>query len=81
MNGRLLRRADLRTAERARMFALLSTHFHGVDRCTFDRDLDEKNWVLLFEDGAELRRPVAHDDLLRLAAGRSAACGLALARG
>jgi hypothetical protein len=37
------------------MFSLLSVHFHGVERWTFDRDLDEKNWVLLFEDGAQLR--------------------------
>jgi hypothetical protein len=55
MNGRLVRREALRTAERAEMFTLLSAHFHGVERCTFDRDLDEKNWVLLFEDGASLR--------------------------
>lgn len=55
MNGRLVRREELRPAERADMFTLLSAHFHGVERCTFDRDLDEKNWVLLFEDGAALR--------------------------
>jgi hypothetical protein len=55
MIGRLVRREDLLTAERSRMFALLSAHFHGVDGGTFDRDLDDKNWVLLFEDGAELR--------------------------
>jgi hypothetical protein len=55
MNGRLVRREDLRASERAEMFTLLSAHFHGVDQCTFDRDLEEKNWVLLFEDGAQLR--------------------------
>ncbi len=55
MNGRLVRREDLRTTERADMFTLLAAHFHGVERGTFDRDLDEKNWVLLFEDGAVLR--------------------------
>jgi len=55
MNGRLVRREDLQAAERAEMFTLLSTHFHGVERCSFDRDLDEKNWVLLFEDGVQLR--------------------------
>jgi len=55
MTGRLVRRDDVREAERAAMFALLSAHFHGVERSTFDRDLDEKNWVLLFADGHHLR--------------------------
>lgn len=55
MNGRLVWRADLEEAERAAMFELLSAHFHGVQRRTFDRDLDEKNWVLLFADGPHLR--------------------------
>jgi hypothetical protein len=55
MNGRLLRRDDLREAERTAMFTLLSAHFQGVERSTFDRDLAEKNWVLLFDDGDRLR--------------------------
>ena len=55
MNGRLVRRDDLQEADRAAMFGLLSAHFEGVDRSTFDRDLDEKNWVLLFADGQCLR--------------------------
>jgi len=55
VNGRLVRRDDLQEGERAAMFALLSAHFHGVERRTFDRDLDEKNWVLLFADGQRLR--------------------------
>jgi hypothetical protein len=55
MNGRLVRRDDVQETERTAMFTLLSAHFHGVERRTFDRDLDEKNWVLLFEDGERLR--------------------------
>lgn len=55
MIGRLVRRDDLQETDRAAMFALLSAHFHGVERGTFDRDLDEKNWVLLFADGQRLR--------------------------
>jgi hypothetical protein len=55
MNGRLVRQHHLENAERTAMCALLSSHFHGVDRATFDRDLNEKNWVLLFEDGGRLR--------------------------
>jgi hypothetical protein len=55
VNERLVRRDDLQEAERAAMFALLSAHFRGVERSTFDRDLDEKNWVLLFDDGQRLQ--------------------------
>ena len=55
MNARLSRREDLQSTERTAMFTLLSAHFHGVDRRTFDGDLDEKNWVLLFEDAERLR--------------------------
>ncbi len=55
MNGRLVRQDHLQDTERTAMCALLSAHFHGVDRATFDRDLNEKNWVLLFEDDGRLR--------------------------
>lgn len=37
------------------MLALLDAHFHGVEPGTFDRDLDDKNWVLLFEEAGHLR--------------------------
>jgi hypothetical protein len=39
-------RASLTTAERDEMFGLLERHFEGVSREQFDRDLDEKNWVI-----------------------------------
>ena len=55
MNERLLRRDDLQEADRAAMYALLAAHFQGVERSTFDRDLDEKNWVLLFADNERLK--------------------------
>jgi len=34
------------------MYELLGRHFLGVDPRTFRRDLSEKNWVVLLEDGA-----------------------------
>jgi hypothetical protein len=37
------------------MFALLASHFAGVERTTFERDLAEKNSVILIEDGEVLR--------------------------
>lgn len=55
MNSRLVRRGDLTAADRAAMRALLASHFEGIDRPSFDRDLDEKNWVLLFIDEAGLK--------------------------
>jgi hypothetical protein len=32
------------------MFALLARNFHGVEPAVFQRDLAEKNWVVLLED-------------------------------
>jgi hypothetical protein len=46
-------RADLTPDERAAMFALIESHFEGVRRDVFDRDLDEKDWVLrIVREGA-----------------------------
>jgi hypothetical protein len=50
VTSRLVARPRLSDADRRAMFALLASHFDGVQPATFDRDLDDKNWVLLFED-------------------------------
>jgi hypothetical protein len=42
----LLPRNALTAAQRDEMFALLSCHFEGVTRAQFERDLDEKNWIV-----------------------------------
>jgi hypothetical protein len=55
MIGRLVRRDELQQSDRAAMFALLATHFDGVESSTFNRDLDAKNWVLLFTDAGALK--------------------------
>ena len=47
-----MRRADLAASDVEAMEALLSRHFHGVDDRTFRADLDDKNWVVLLEDGS-----------------------------
>jgi len=52
LRGRLLDRAALDPPTRQAMFALLSTHFTGVDAATFAADLDEKTAVVLLEDEA-----------------------------
>jgi hypothetical protein len=46
-------RADLTPDERAEMFALIESHFDGVRPDVFERDLDQKDWVLrIVRDGA-----------------------------
>lgn len=52
MNGHLVAREELTRAQADAMFDLLGAHFAGVSRTQFERDLAEKNWVLLLEDGA-----------------------------
>lgn len=55
MNGRLVRREDLDRDERAAMRRLLEAHFDGVTPAVFERDLGQKQWVLLIEEGGRLR--------------------------
>ncbi len=50
VTARLLAREELEAGRRDGMFALLEAHFEGVTRERFERDLAEKNWVLLLED-------------------------------
>jgi len=55
VNWRLVPRESLQRSDRDAMRLLLSAHFDGVTRETFERDLDEKNWVVLFEEAERLR--------------------------
>jgi len=50
VTGTLLPRTDLTRSQRAAMLALMQEHFAGVTEELFDRDLAEKNWVILLED-------------------------------
>ncbi|HEX3716970.1 MAG TPA: hypothetical protein VH595_03305 [Verrucomicrobiae bacterium] len=67
MNGcgklqfRLVPRVDLSPAEKDQMFGLLSSHFEGVERGQFARDLAEKNLALLLESNS---RPVGFSTLM-----------------
>ena len=47
MEGRLVNVKNLQISDREAMYALLSQHFDGVEREVFDRDLNDKNWVVL----------------------------------
>lgn len=50
----VIRRADLTRADRDAMFALFTQYFATADRIAFERDLAEKEWVVLLcdDDGA-----------------------------
>jgi hypothetical protein len=49
MTGRLVAISDLTEAQRSAMLGLLSTHFHGATRDSFEHDLGDKNFCLLIE--------------------------------
>ncbi len=42
--------SEIEGAQRERMHALLAQYFAGVAREAFERDLEEKEWVILLED-------------------------------
>jgi hypothetical protein len=50
VNGRLMERGALNPTHRGEMLALLRSHFEGVTIEQFERDLEEKSWVVLIED-------------------------------
>jgi len=54
VKGRLVARAALGADVRRQMEQLLATHFEGVTHASFSRDLEEKNWVVLLEEGSRL---------------------------
>jgi hypothetical protein len=55
VKARLLRREDLSADEGERLLVLLTESFDGVSRAGFERDLAEKNWVLLLEEGGRIK--------------------------
>ena len=56
LNGRVVSRHAVDARTREQMFSLLSAHFDGVDRETFDRDLAEKSLAILLEDDTGVLR-------------------------
>ena len=50
LSARVVAREALAGRDAAGMFALLATHFDGVEPETFQRDLDGKNQVVILED-------------------------------
>lgn len=46
----VIRRAELTRRDRDALFALYTTYFATTDRVTFERDLAEKEWVILLCD-------------------------------
>ena len=56
LHGRVIARSALSPQTEDAMFALLASHFAGVERTTFERDLAEKSSVMLIEDDEEILR-------------------------
>jgi len=50
----VLPRDELSAAARTEMFELLATHFDGVTPTQFEKDLSEKNWVILLRRDSRL---------------------------
>ena len=50
MTGRLIPRAELSATQVGEMQELLAAHFDGVNPGVFERDLRQKNWVIVLED-------------------------------
>jgi hypothetical protein len=50
----IARRETLGAVCEDEMYCLLSAHFEGVTRAQFERDLEEKNWVILIRRGPAL---------------------------
>jgi hypothetical protein len=48
--GQLVRAAEIAPRERDEMFALMASYYEGIERATFDADLDEKEWVIRILD-------------------------------
>ena len=49
--GTVVAPADLPKDQRDRMYELMAAHFDAVHRHTFERDLAEKQWVVVLRDG------------------------------
>jgi hypothetical protein len=62
--GRVVQRESLGRSLQNEMYALLDDHFEGVTPEQFSRDLDEKNWIILLEEGAEGGRLCGFSTLL-----------------
>ena len=56
LHGRVIPRSALSQQAEDAMFALLASHFAGVERATFERDLADKSSVILIEDDEEILR-------------------------
>jgi hypothetical protein len=65
----VIARAELTRRDRDAMFALYTTYFATTDRMTFERDLAEKEWVILLcDDDGNIE---GFSTLMRMAAGEA----------
>jgi hypothetical protein len=50
LTGQLVRAVEVGPDQRDEMFTLMESYYEGVERATFDADLDEKEWVIQISD-------------------------------
>ncbi|MGB3533215.1 MAG: hypothetical protein WBA13_06825 [Microcoleaceae cyanobacterium] len=50
MKSQLISKKELSCQQKNEMYFLLSTFFQGVKRDVFEKDLSEKNWIILLKD-------------------------------
>jgi len=50
LSGRLVTVGEIAPRQREAMFALMDLHYANVERADFERDLAEKQWVILLSD-------------------------------
>lgn len=53
LKGEILKIKDISEYQKDRMFDLLTLHFDGVERKTFEEDLEEKSEVIILRDPAD----------------------------
>ncbi len=52
LKGSVVLRCDVDSATTDRLYELFVTYYNHVDRDTFDKDIDEKTWILMLKDGS-----------------------------
>jgi hypothetical protein len=66
LHGRLVAVSAITSSQRDAMFALMDRYYVNVQRPRFERDLDEKRWVIWIEDETEQLRGFSTQMLIEL---------------
>jgi hypothetical protein len=69
LTAEVVRRESLTSSDQSQMYELLETYFENTSRCQFERDLEEKDSVILLRNGrdSEDTRLVGFSTLMKIA--------------